>query len=196
MVAVFELAWLAFWFVCLAILVPLSASIKESRETTKPGISNDGGVSNGRCVDDEDDAAAAAARGAGCSGNILATNMDSQLKGLSLKAAESHLFKPTTTPGDPQDNLPVPLRTPEASLLLPYSDRLSITSSTVLSILSRMHSKTRTKTKTKTMMKTKATSTSESTSTLSTLDQQHDLQAFVDSSRSGSLFASSAVRAF
>ncbi|KFZ10846.1 hypothetical protein V502_07890 [Pseudogymnoascus sp. VKM F-4520 (FW-2644)] len=195
MVAVFMLAWLALQSLLMATLARPSTDIKHLNEAMNPSISNKNvGVidnnhwSNGRGGDDEEDDDAA--RGAGCSGNVLTTDLDSQLDGLSLTAAANHLFNPATTPSGPLDKLPVLFKTPEASLLLPYPHRLSIVSSTIFTILSRVHSKTRTKSK------TKATSTSRSTCTLSTLDHQHDLQALVDPSRSGSLCVSSAVRAF
>jgi hypothetical protein len=61
------------------------------------GVMDDDHWSNGRGVDDEDNDDAA--RGAGCSGDILATDLDLQLDGLFLTAAANHLFNPATVAG-------------------------------------------------------------------------------------------------
>lgn len=187
MVAVFILAWLALRSLWMAISMRPPAGIKHLDEAINPRISSQwvgcmvvNHWSSGRNSDDEDDGAAG---GAGCFGDVLAADPDSQLDGLSLKTAANN---PATIPGGPLDILPVLLKKPEASLPLPYPHRLSIVPSTIFTILSRVHSKTQ----------TKATSSVRSTAPLTTPEHQNDRLALVYSSRSSLLCVSSAVGVF
>lgn len=196
MVAVFLLAWLALRSLQMARSAQLPAETTHLDEEMNPGISSKGvGVmggywSRGGRSGDDGHGNDAVTGGAGCFDDVLATGLDAQLRALSPTAAAKHISNPATTLGEPLGVLPVLSQTPRSLLLLSYPRHLSTASSTIFTILSRVHSESRTKTNTRNKIRT--TSTSNSTYTSSTLDQHHDLRASVESSR----FVLNALRAF